>query len=230
MEAIILAGGKGTRLKSVVADVPKPMAPIAGRPFLCYLLDNLSDANFDRVILSVGYKREVIQKYFGSLYGKMRLEYYAEETPLGTGGAIKAALGRCNDDIVFVLNGDTLFQVDYAAMRRLHVAGQAPLTMAVKELTDFDRYGSLAIEDGRITEFREKAFTERGFINGGIYLMARDLLHDAPEGNFSLEQDFLMRRAVPMNAFLSEGYFLDIGIPEDYRRAQRELPTLRRGG
>ena len=228
MEAVILAGGRGTRLRSAVPDLPKPMAPVGNRPFLCYLLDTLERAEFSRVILSVGYRHEVIQDFFGEEWHGVSLEYCVEDTPLGTGGAIKAALARSSEDYVLIMNGDTFFEVDYSALYSFGKTKDAPITIAVKEMKEFDRYGSLEIINGRIVRFREKTFTEQGVINGGIYLMQRNLLETVTQRKFSLEQDFIEQRARDMEilAFESKGYFIDIGIPEDYMRAQKELPLL----
>ena len=239
MEAIILAGGKGTRLRSVVSDVPKPMAPLdaKGTPFLAFLLAELQNQGVTRVILSVGYKAEIIEDYFGTAFTgsqglpPLELIYAREEQPLGTGGGVKAALELCREPQVFLLNGDTFFDVNLTAMRQWHYALGADVTLAAKEMFDFDRYGTLELTGGRIVSFREKEPCERGLINGGVYLLARDLLQDFAQEKFSLEQDFLVPRVADgsllVAAYKSNGYFVDIGIPEDYFRAQHDLLTHR---
>ena len=229
MEAIILAGGKGTRLRSVVSELPKPMAPLdaAGTPFLTFLLGELKAQGVTRVVLSVGYKAECIVNYFGNEWQGVELVYAKEDEPLGTGGALKLALSFCKAANVFVFNGDTFFDVKLAEMEKFHLAEAADLTLAAKEMTDFDRYGTLALDGSRVNAFKEKAPCRRGFINGGIYLVRRELFNGFEEEKFSFEQDFLMPRVeegnIKLCAFKSEGYFIDIGIPEDYYRAQREL-------
>lgn len=224
MESIVLAGGFGTRLAHIVSDVPKPMAPVCGRPFLRFILDDLQKKGIDRVILAVGYKQEVIRDFFGNSYRGMELLYSPEDTPLFTGGAIKKALRMCREDRVFVVNGDTYFDVDLTEMSRI----QAPLVIAVKRLREFSRYGTVRVEDGQITGFAEKQPCAEGLINGGIYWMERGLLENIPEEKFSFEQQVLEAQydRISMMAYESEGYFIDIGIPEDYALAQETLKAL----
>ena len=228
MEAIVLAGGFGTRLRHIVPDVPKPMAPMdaAGTPFLQFLLDELLRQGVERVVLSTGYLDEVIVSYFGTSYRGMAIQYSHEDTPLFTGGAVKKALTCCAEPQVFVLNGDTFFGVDLPAMLQQHCAQRADFTIAVKEMRDFDRYGTVVFgEDRRIQAFCEKQPCACGWINGGVYCLRRDLLQDFPQEKFSLEKDFMEKypEKLRLSAFLSDGYFIDIGIPEDYYRAQREM-------
>lgn len=228
MEAIILAGGFGTRLKHIVSDVPKPMAPIddKGTPFLGRLLDMIKAEGITRVILSTGYKSECIEKYFGSYYNGMEIVYSVEDTPLFTGGAVKKALELCKYVDVFVLNGDTFFAVDLPGMLAAHHAKEATFTVAVKEMFNFNRYGTVDIAaDERILAFKEKEPTKKGFINGGIYCIKKNLLQQLPMTKFSLEKDFLEKKTseLKLYAYKSDGYFIDIGIPEDYYRAREEL-------
>jgi len=231
MEAIILAGGFGTRLKSVVTDLPKAMAPIRGRPFLALLLDALADAGFASVILAVGYKSEAIREHFGERYRSLRLNYSVEKTALGTGGAIRLALEQVSDSPVFVLNGDTYLQLDFRAMREAHLAADAPLTVAVKPVADTGRYGALDVERGHIRRIAEKGRTGPGLINAGVYLLNARLLarYPLPQA-FSFESDFLMTQVEELRplAFTAGGIFIDIGVPDDYALAQRLLgPDLR---
>jgi D-glycero-alpha-D-manno-heptose 1-phosphate guanylyltransferase len=229
VEAIILVGGLGTRLRSVISDIPKPMAPVAGRPFLAHVLDYLSTGPVTKVILATGYRAEMVSDYFGTLYNGLRIEYSVEDQPLGTGGAISKALGVAEGEDVFVLNGDTFFAADLGKMKEWHQESGARVTIALKHMKDFDRFGSVCAREGRIVSFAEKTRCAEGYINGGIYLVKRDLLHGLglPE-RFSFETDFLEKRVTDffIGAFPSDGYFLDIGIPEDYAKAQRELPGL----
>jgi D-glycero-alpha-D-manno-heptose 1-phosphate guanylyltransferase len=226
MEAIILAGGLGTRLASRLSGVPKPMAPIAGRPFLQILLNQLKEAGCTRVLLSVGHLHAVIRDYFGQSNGGMRIDYAIEEMPLGTGGAIRNALALAREDAVLVLNGDTFLEADYAAMMRFHRAEDAAMTMAVAWQDDVARYGGVVVSDRRVVGFQEKGRSGGGWINAGAYVLNRDFEWPANlEGSFSFEKQFLDARVSELRpaAFIVSGYFLDIGVPEDFDRAQTEL-------
>jgi D-glycero-alpha-D-manno-heptose 1-phosphate guanylyltransferase len=227
MEAIILAGGKGTRLKSVIKDIPKPMAPLQDRPFLSFILDELSAQGFEHAVLSTGYKHGVIQDYFGDQYLDMKISYSQETSPLGTGGAIRQALTAAREDNVFVLNGDTMFRVDFRDMLRFHQEQQSGMTVALKKMEDSSRYGTVETAEGKLVDFGEKKANSGGLINGGIYLIGQQLfpvLAEMPE-RFSFEKDFMevFFRKMPIMAYPSDAYFIDIGIPEDYRRAHQEL-------
>ena len=226
MEAIILAGGKGTRLRAVLDGIPKPMAPVDGKPFLEYLIASLKRGGIDRVIMSVGYKHQAIVDHFGSKFDGINIDYVIEDEPLGTGGAIKVALTHCSSDYVFVVNGDTYFEVDYRMMLRRATETKVALVMAVKALENFDRYGHLEISDGMVSGFHEKVFCAKGFINGGIYCVGRTLLEGVSDKVFSFERDFLEKGGFSIAAFESRGYFIDIGIPSDYERAQYDLKSL----
>lgn len=229
MEAVILAGGFGTRLQKVVHDVPKPMAPVAGKPFLSYLLDQLDRQGCTHAILAVGYKREVIQNFFGTGYKHISLSYSVEETPLLTGGALKKALQMVTEDEVFVLNGDTFFSVDFSKMIDFHKQVHSDATLAVKGLHDFSRYGTVQFgDDYRIARFVEKKACEKGFINGGVYILNRNLFDDISQAKFMMEKDFLEKYvdSKVFSAFLCDGYFIDIGIPEDYAKANKEFTKL----
>jgi D-glycero-alpha-D-manno-heptose 1-phosphate guanylyltransferase len=227
MEAIILAGGKGTRLRTAVPDLPKPMAPIAGEPFLKYLLKYSERDGVTRFVLSVGYKSEAIVRVFGDDFNGIPIAYAVENTPMGTGGAIRLALAQCAEKEVFVLNGDTYFDADLRELARLHASRDADVSVALKEMVNFDRYGAIDTDDeGRITAFREKAYTVRGYINGGVYRIGRDIFDgfDLPE-SFSFEA-FLTRNLNTLRSYglPSSGNFIDIGVPEDYAAAGTLLP------
>ena len=213
MECVVLAGGMGTRLRSAVPDLPKCLAPVAGRPFLAWLIDDLEEAGFDHVILSLGYRHEVIEEWAAARSGRARIDCVVEHEPLGTGGGVRLALQRAAEPDVFILNGDTYFGVDYAAMREFHRQHGAVATLALKPMRDFDRYGEVTCDpQGRITAFREKQPCASGLINGGVYLLQRGALADLPQ-KFSLERDFFepLAGAGPLAGFRSEGYFIDIG-------------------
>lgn len=230
MEAIVLAGGLGTRLAARLNNVPKPMAPVAGRPFLEILLGQLRRAGCARVVLSVGHLHSVIENHFGSDFHGLRVEYAIESAPLGTGGAIRAALEKVTEDSILVLNGDTFLDADYGAMLRYHRQEAAPLTLAVTRLPDVSRYGGVVIEGSgeglHVTGFHEKGRTGAGWINAGAYALPRDLRWPAelPQ-RFSFETDFLAPqiKSLAPAAFPVTGFFLDIGVPEDLDRAQTEL-------
>ncbi len=220
MEAIILSGGLGTRLRSVISEIPKPMAPINNRPFLEYILDFLNNQGVKRVVLSVGYKWEVIKEYFGEKYKNIELIYNVEKERLGTGGAIKDSLKFVNEKQVYVLNGDTYFDVPLKEMK----LGDSLIQLALKEMRDFDRYGVVEIDEhGKILSFKEKAYYKEGLINGGIYLINKDIFN-----NFELPKQFSFEEFLEKNfkklkatGKKFDGYFIDIGIPEDYEKAKR---------
>ena len=227
MKAIVLAGGLGTRLVRVTSEIPKPMAPIGSRPFLEYLLDYLIEQGSDGAVLAVSYKWEVIQEHFGYVYRGMPLEYSVEAEPLGTGGAIRQALETLPDDEVVVLNGDTLFRVDLEGLANIHRSGGARLSIALKQVADCGRFGRVEVSsDGVIARFLEKSTGGPGWINGGVYMLNRRLFEDFPmPARFSFEQDLVepnIDRIQP-RAFQSNAYFIDMGVPEDYERAQREI-------
>lgn len=223
MEAIILAGGFGTRLAEVVKDVPKPMAPVCGRPFLEYVLKALLNEGVDHIVLAVGYKRECIMEWFGKSFHGIPIDYSVEETPLYTGGAVKQALHLCDGERVFAVNGDTFFPAQLQKMRRFAVEEHTSAVMAVKRMADFSRYGAVRFDHTRyVTSFQEKRFCKEGFINGGVYDIDRSVLDDFPKV-FSLENDCfpLLAERRGLRAFCDNADFIDIGIPEGYLTAQR---------
>lgn len=226
MEAIILAGGHGTRLAGRLVGVPKAMAPVAGKPFLEILLCQLERCRCTRALLAVGYLHRVIKDYFGGSFGGMKLEYAVEETLLGTGGAIHSALALARENAVLVLNGDTFLDADYAEMLRFHSEERATLTMAITHQADVARYGGVLVSGRRILGFEEKCRSGPGWINAGAYVLQRDFSWPSALGErFSFEKDFLMREIghLAPAAYEVKRFFLDIGIPEDLDRAQTEL-------
>ncbi len=226
--AVVLAGGLGTRLQSVVSDVPKPMAPIGDRPFLTYVLDWLAEYKIERVVLAVGHLGGQVEDALGATYKGLTLTYSHEEVPLGTGGAVLRAFdslppAEATRD-VFVVNGDTYFECDLRAFAKTHLTAKADVSLALHDVEKADRYGLVEMDShDRITGFKEKTAGSIGFINAGVYLMSPLVLAKAGlSGRFSLEQDFfeqqtndLHLQGVPLTA-----YFIDIGVPEDYARAQ----------
>lgn len=229
MKAIVLAGGLGTRLRGRVPDLPKPMAPVAGRPFLEYLLDSLIHSGIDSITLSVGYRAEVIQVHFGDEYRGMPLIYSYEAEPLGTGGALALAIQGIGTEPVLALNGDTLLKLDFKLL--LNWYGEAPelLAMVLRQVPDAGRYGAAHVEHGRVTGFSEKGRSAGGLINSGIYLFQPSLFGKLGlSGRFSFEVDVLQNHCHTLHprAFVTDSYFIDIGIPEELDRAGIELPHL----
>lgn len=222
IEAIILAGGFGTRLQPVLKNLPKPMADVHGRPFLAYLLDYLAVQNVSRVILSVGYRNESISDYFKNTYKGISLKYAVESEPLGTGGALLNALSMATNDNVFVLNGDTYFPIPLDDFLEFHKTKKSLLSIALKTVEDVSRYGCIICDShGCITGIAEKGLSGAGTINAGIYLVDASEIKklDLPI-KFSLEKD-VMENMFNKRRFFGkpfDSYFIDIGVPEDYFR------------
>ena len=222
-EAIVLAGGFGTRLRGVVDDVPKPLAPVAGRPFLAWLLDRLAAGGMRRCILATGYLSELIEQRIGTRWQGMDIAYSLEPEPLGTGGAIRLAAGRLRGDAAHVLNGDTWLEYDPPALEAAARASNAPMAIALARVDDVARYGAVDIDHGRVAGFREKGEAGPGWINAGCYFLGADALAALPARDaFSFEQDVLQPsvQAGAVAAFTATAGFIDIGVPEDYARAQ----------
>lgn len=222
-ECIVLAGGFGTRLQSVVKDVPKCMAEVAEKPFIHHLFDYLEVQNFSHVILSLGYKSEIVIDWIASQNRKFRMSYAVEDEPLGTGGAIKYAFNKVEGNDAFVINGDTYFDVNTDELTFSHIEKKADLTIALKPMSDFDRYGSVeTAEDGRIIRFHEKALRDKGLINGGIYLINKTLFNKLSlPAKFSFEKDVMesLLEILRIYGFVQDTYFIDIGIPADFEKA-----------
>jgi len=229
-EAIILAGGFGTRLREAVPDLPKPMAPIAHQPFLAWQLDYLMKMGVGRFILSVGYKANVIRDYFGSHYKGASIVYVEESTPLGTGGAIAYALKAATQDRVFIFNGDTLCDVNLDRLRASTFSKDNAIGILVKHVADTGRYGAISFdnESRLVTSFGEKQASGQGFINAGIYDVPKNLFDNiqiAPP--FSFETHVIPQ--VVGNSLYAEfsgEFFIDIGIKEDFINAQHAVPLF----
>lgn len=230
MEVIILAGGLGTRLRSVVSEVPKCMAPVAGKPFLWYLLKYLTRYDVERVILSIGYLRDIIITWIDQNGDEFpfSFDYAIEVEPLGTGGGIKLALSKAITNDVVVLNGDTFFDVDLDDMMELHRIYTSAITIALKPMHNFERYGRVIINNinKQIVKFKEKEYCEEGLINGGVYIINKlePIFNGLPK-KFSFETAVFEPQCKLGKLFgvVQDGYFIDIGIPEDYNKAQIEL-------
>lgn len=226
-ECIILAGGFGTRLQSVVKDVPKCMAKVAKRPFLYYIFEYLSNQKIDHVILSLGYKAEYIIKWLNDVSYSFKVSYVIESEPLGTGGAIKYAMSKTTTDSVYVINGDTFFDVNLFSFSNFHLNNKADISLCLKHLKHFDRYGSVEInKDNEILKFNEKQFCEEGLINGGVYLIKKTYIDelDLPQ-KFSFEKDIMENQSLNTHiyGYISDSYFIDIGIPEDFEKANTDF-------
>ena len=222
-EAIVLAGGFGTRLRSVVDDVPKPLAPVAGRPFLAWLLDNLADGGLRRCILATGYMADKIEARIGARWKNMDIIYSVESKPLGTGGAIRKACDLLSGEETHVLNGDTYLRYSLAAFQQDVVDNRASLGMALTWVPNVARYGAVDCVDGMVVAFSEKGADGPGFINAGSYFLTCEAISRLPQSeSFSFEQDFLrsLVSAGEVCAHSATEGFIDIGVPEDYERAQ----------
>ncbi len=230
MECIILAGGFGTRLRDTIGEYPKCMAPVNGTPFLHYLFRYLAGQGCQKVILSLGYKSEVVISWLHTQQLPFACEWVTEQQPMGTGGGLALALQKTKEDHIAVFNGDTFFRVDIQALFDAHTNKRAVITVALKFLYRFERYGTVLVSDDTlITDFGEKKFQEQGWINGGVYIIdrLRFLSRDMPSA-FSLEMDYLEAFVQEHNFYGKKAtdYFIDIGIPEDYRKVQMDFKTL----
>ena len=222
MQAVLLAGGLGTRLRTVVNDRPKPMADVCGHPFLEYLIEELKKHDITNIVMAVGYKGNLIEEYFGN--GEklgVNIQYSYEKQQLGTAGAIKNAEKYLSEPEFFVLNADTFYQAVYKDAFTLFKSENADMVLVLRRVEDVSRYGSVRLEKQRIMGFNEKVSEQcSGLINGGIYLLKRAVLNAIPSGKkCSLENEIipeLLSKGKKLMAVINEGYFIDIGIPDDY--------------
>ena len=229
MKAIILAGGDGKRLRSVINDIPKPMAPIKDKPFLEYLILQLRKQNIKDIIFSIGYKGSIIKSYFqdGGNWD-INIEYSEEDKPLGTGGALRKAGELIDDEQFIVMNGDSFFDIEFKQLISFHEEKQAVATISLAYAETIERYGHVEIgNDGEITKFVEKGNSvSAGHVNGGIYILNSELINKIPLGQVSLETEVLpnlINRGLFGMKFKS--FFIDIGKPEEYQRICKE-PVL----
>lgn len=222
-EAIVLVGGAGTRLRAVVSDRPKPLAMVAGRPFLAWILDQLERCGMRRVILATGYGADLVQETVGHRWGRLTVAYSREAEPLGTGGAIRLARSQLSEAEVHVLNGDTFLEYEPVALEERTRACQALLGVCLAAVADVARYGAVTREGCRITGFREKGAAGGGLVNAGSYYLTAEALAELPDRRaYSFEQDFLVPQVLAGNVigFDATARFIDIGVPEDYIAAQ----------
>ncbi len=234
MQAIILAGGFGTRLNSIThAKTSKPMALIGSKPFLAYLIEYLIANGITRIVFSLYFLYQQIQSYFRNHYQGVAIDYVVEENPLGTGGAIVNVLKTMGiRQPVFIINGDSFLALDYEHMWRHHAENHSALTLALKFMTDCHRYSVIRLHKNHIVDFLLCGDDRScGLINAGIYLLNPDLItsFSLPQ-QFSFEAEFLALelQKIRPHAFITQGYFIDIGVPQDYERALRELPDQRK--
>lgn len=240
--AIILAGGFGTRLRTVITDLPKPMAPVNELPFLNYQLNYLKHFGIKKVIISTGHLSEKITEYYKNSFNGMSVEYVHESTPLGTGGGIRLAAEKCKDTEAIVLNGDSFFDVNLNEFYKQHQINKVHFSIAVRQVKEASRYGTILLghfsenttsaDLNKVISFQEKnGEVKEGIINGGIYIIdtTKYIELTKPEINFSIEKDFFEIQCKQQNiaAFKSEGYFIDIGVPEDYLKAQNDFKEFK---
>lgn len=222
-EAIVLVGGLGTRLRTVVSDVPKPLAPVAGRPFLAWLLDRLAQEGMRHVVLAAGYLAERVVDGIGRQWRGMDVDYSIETEPLGTGGAVRQACGMLRGNAAHVLNGDTFLRYDMHGLAQATSRSGADLGMALARVDDVARYGAVVCAGDRVEGFREKGESGPGYINAGSYYLTPAAIRTLPaEPMFSFETRVLapLTAAGRVCGFDATSGFIDIGVPEDYRRAQ----------
>lgn len=223
-ECIVLAGGLGTRLSHMLHDLPKSLAPVAGKAFLKYIIDFLIEQKINHFIFSVGHKHEAILDFVQRNYPYLKVDYCIEQVPLGTGGAILASMKYVQTDSVFVVNSDTYYGVDFDWLEKNHQQYNSTFSVALKPMLRPQRYGTVNIDEkSRIIEFVEKKESAYGLINGGIYLIEKEyFLQKKLPPNFSLEKDFFEKFVDkdPFYGFINDSFFIDIGIPYDYNRSQ----------
>ncbi|HET9057053.1 MAG TPA: HAD-IIIA family hydrolase [Chitinophagaceae bacterium] len=229
-EAIILAGGLGIRLRSVVSDLPKPMAPVAGNPFLHYVTTLLKKQGIEKFIFATGYKSEAIETWVKNNFSPSSFQLSIEQERLGTGGAIKLACEKATERHVLIINGDTLFHINLKELAETHFANNAHCTLALKPMKNFDRYGVVELnENNSVSCFKEKKYYDSGLINGGVYILdTQQYLSEQFSGKFSFEKDYLEKFCSQRRFYgvIQNQYFIDIGIPEDFDKAQSELPQI----
>lgn len=232
MQAIILAGGFGTRLQTIVKDVPKPMAPIAGKPFLYWLVTHLQKNGVDTFIFSLGYLHQIVEDFLHNEFPNLNCQCLVEKEPLGTGGAIKFCMQHTSEKDILIINGDSFFNLNIKDFFRFHKDNLSQCSIALKPMQNFDRYGSVEIDsNNKITQFNEKKYCTNGFINTGVLIFNREIFQEKTKKlpqNFSYEKDFLEPNIseIKVTGYIAAGYFIDIGIPDDYYKADKEIKDI----
>ena len=231
MQAIILSGGLGTRLQNVVKNQPKTLAPVAGKPFLYWLIIYLQKNSVTNFIFSLGYLHEQVEQFLADEFPNLSYVSVIENEPLGTGGAIKLCLIHCKYENIMMVNGDTFFELDIVAFYNAFNSSNADCSIALTPMQNFNRYGSVTLNDENIiTQFNEKKHCESGLINTGIVMFKKEMFFQKTNhlpNRFSFEKDFLEPNisTLKVTGYIANGYFIDIGIPEDYQKAQSEIAT-----
>jgi len=235
MQAIILAGGFGTRLQTIVKEVPKPLAPISGKPFLYWLVTHLQQQGVTSFIFSLGYLHQQVEDFLKETFPILNYECVVEKEPLGTGGAIKYCLSKTNEEDVIVVNGDTFFNLNIKDFISFYKTTNSHCCIALTPMQNFDRYGSVVIDQNNIIhQFNEKKYCEIGNISTGILALNKNTFLEKTKHlplNFSYEKDFLEPNIlqIKVTGYIAAGYFIDIGIPEDYYKANVELGGIVNG-
>lgn len=233
MRALILAGGLGTRLREVISDVPKPMAPILNKPFLEILINYWIKQGVDEFYLSVGYKAQVIKDHFKDQYSGYPVHYIYEDEPKGTGGALVLALSQIQDHSkpLVVMNGDTFSEVNFKKMFKEHLDKKSKLTVALREVEKNDRYSGITLDkDNKIIQFSNRDLNSKNLlINSGLYIIEPkvfDSLDLSLDQNYSLEDQIfpmLIEQNQSIYGYQTDGKFIDIGVPVDFLKAQTHL-------
>ena len=227
-EAIILAGGLGTRLKSIVKTIPKSMILINSKPMLQYIIEKLYKENFDRIIISVGYLSKQILEYFGNNFQGMKIDYSIEDRPLGTGGALILASKLTTSPHFLVLNGDSFIDFDYNDIYKKWAKNKQVLIISTY-MDDTSRYGAIVYQDEKVISFGEKNSSGPGFINAGVYMISKEILKNYSNLKvFSLEKDFLNVEVTNDSVYCypTKCNFIDIGVPEDLEKASNFFRSL----
>ena len=232
IDVMILCGGMGVRLRSVVSDRPKSMAEINGKPFLHYLLKQISNNGFKRVILCVGYKADLIENYFKDKYLKLEIVYSKETEPLGTGGAVKLALPYAQSEYMMIMNGDSYINANLGRFVENSMSSKREASILITEVKNVARFGRIIFDDGhRILSFEEKGqYNGEGYINSGIYLLKQNILREIPSNiKYSLEMELFPQlvKKRELSASLLNGKFIDIGTPESYKKAEKNYSRFR---
>ena len=226
MEAVILAGGFGKRLKGIVENIPKPMALINNKPFLDYLLSYLLNHGVRKVIFSVFYKYEILKNRYGLSFDKIKIDYSIDKQALGTGGAIKNALSKTSMENIIIINGDTLFNIDLNKFYKEHIKNQYDISLSLKPMQSFDRYGIVKVgRNKEVLSLQEKEFCKKGNIDGGVYLIKNDIFKKIRNKKVFSFNEFLTQNLdnLKVGGMIFDNFFIDIGTPEDYIKSQKIL-------
>jgi mannose-1-phosphate guanylyltransferase len=230
MQALILAGGRGERMRPLTDRIPKVMLPIQGKPFLTYLIEYLKDQGVKDIILAVCWKKEKIKNYFkdGKDFG-VKTKYCEEKKPLGTGGAIRNAKDLIKGKNIIILNGDSFVKINLKEMLRYHKKMNLPITIAVLEMKNPERFGRVIINKNNIViGFKEKGKVRgKAFINAGVYIFKKEVVEEIPKNKrVSLEKEIFPKFLGRISAFRIKNYFIDIGIKKDYQKFKKEFKKI----